>query len=263
MGGSGKQSLSRLACFIKEIDISLPNLSGTDYNSEAFLLDLRNVMLKSVLKPAETPYCFLINDNHIIDEYFLVYINNFLSSYWVDEIFETKQDLEGWMVKSLKSSAPNLGFTKSASDYTMEGLFNYLIYRVKINVHFILCMSPVGDTLRVRARKFPSILSGTSIDWFHEWPDTALTAVSARQIREMEQFEQNETLVQKLSEISAELHKSIKEFNDSYFKSERRYNYTTPKSFLELVKYFQELIARKDGDIINQIQRLEKGLAVV
>jgi dynein heavy chain len=145
----------------------------------------------------------------------------------------------------------------------MEGLFNYLIYRVKINVHFILCMSPVGDTLRVRARKFPSILSGTSIDWFHEWPDTALTAVSARQIREMEQFENNETLIQKLSEISSELHKSIKEFNDSYFKSERRYNYTTPKSFLELVKYFQELIARKDGDIINQIQRLEKGLLVV
>ena len=124
-------------------------------------------------------------------------------------------------------------------------------------------MSPVGDTLRVRARKFPSILSGTSIDWFHEWPDTALTAVSARQIREMEQFENNETLIQKLSEISSELHKSIKEFNDSYFKSERRYNYTTPKSFLELVKYFQELIARKDGDIINQIQRLEKGLLVV
>ena len=263
VGGSGKQSLSRLACFIKEIDISLPNLSGTDYNSEAFLLDLRSVMLKSVLKPAETPYCFLINDNHIIDEYFLVYINNFLSSYWVDEIFETKQDLEGWMVKSLKSSAPNLGFTKSASDYTMEGLFNYLIYRVKTNVHFILCMSPVGDTLRVRARKFPSILSGTSIDWFHEWPDTALTAVSARQIKEMEQFGDNETLVQKLAEISSELHKSIKEFNDSYYKSERRYNYTTPKSFLELVKYFQELVGRKDGDIISQIQRLEKGLAVV
>ena len=263
VGGSGKQSLSRLACFIKEIDIALPNLSGTDYNNESFLVDMRNIMLKSVLKPAETPYCFLINDNHIIDEYFLVYINNFLSSYWVDEIFETKQDLEGWMVKSLKSSAPNLGFTKSASDYTMEGLFNYLIYRVKINVHLILCMSPVGDTLRIRARKFPSILSGTSIDWFHEWPDSALTAVSARQIEKMPQFEENQELVPKLSQISAELHKSIQEFNDLYFKSERRYNYTTPKSFLELIKYFELLIGRKDGDIENQIQRLEKGLAVV
>ena len=79
----------------------------------------------------------------------------------------------------------------------------------------------------------------------------------------MEQFERNETIVQKLSEISAELHKSIEEFNDAFFKIGRKYNYTTPKSFLELVKYFQELISRKDRDIINQIQLLENGLAVV
>ena len=263
VGGSGKQSLSRLACFIKDIDISMPNLSGTDYNNEAFLLDMRNLMMKSVLKSAESPMCFLINDNHIIDEYFLVYINNFLSSYWVDEIFETRQDLEAQMVKFLKSGAPNLGFTKSASDYTMEGLFNYLIYRVKTNVHLILCMSPVGDTLRVRARKFPSILSGTSIDWFHEWPDTALTAVSARAIAEMPQFAEDEVMVKKISEIASELHKSINEFNDAFFKSERRYNYTTPKSFLELVNYFKLLVTRKDGDIEFQIERLEKGLAVV
>jgi dynein heavy chain len=124
-------------------------------------------------------------------------------------------------------------------------------------------MSPVGDTLRVRARKFPSILSGTSIDWFHEWPDEALTAVSARQIGEMPQFENDENMIKKLSEISAELHKSIKEFNNAYFKSERRYNYTTPKSFLELVNYFKLLVTRKDGDIEFQIERLEKGLAVV
>ena len=263
VGGSGKQSLSRLAAFIKEIDYAMPNLSGTDYNNEAFLNDLKNVMLKSVLKQSASPYVFLINDNHIIDEYFLVYINNFLSSYWVDEIFETKQDLEGWLVKSLKSTAPNLGFTKSASDYTMEGLYNYLIYRVKTNVHFILCMSPVGDTLRVRARKFPSILNGTSIDWFHEWPDSALTAVSSKSIGEMPQFAEDEGLINKLASISAELHKSIQEFNNLFFKSERRYNYTTPKSFLELITFFQQLVQRKDGDIENQISRLEKGLQVV
>ena len=85
----------------------------------------------------------------------------------------------------------------------------------------------------------------------------------AKQIKEMEQFEQNEVLIQKLSGISSELPKYIKEFNDTFFKSETRYNYTTPKSFIELVKYFQELIERKDDDIINQKQYLEKGLIVV
>lgn len=79
----------------------------------------------------------------------------------------------------------------------------------------------------------------------------------------MEKFDKNDNLEQKLEEISSELNKSIKEFNDSYLKSEKGYDYTPPKSFLELIKYFQELVGRKDGDITAQIKRLEKGLAVV
>ena len=59
-------------------------------------------MFKSVLKLTETSYCFSINDNHIINEYFLAYINNLLSLYWVDEIFKTRKDLESWLVKCLK-----------------------------------------------------------------------------------------------------------------------------------------------------------------
>ena len=79
----------------------------------------------------------------------------------------------------------------------------------------------------------------------------------------MEKFDKNDNLEQKLEEITSELNKSIKEFNDSYLKSEKGYDYTPPKSFLELIKYFQELVGRKDGDITAQIKRLEKGLAVV
>ena len=78
------------------------------------------------------------------------------------------------------------------------------------------------------------------------------------------QFEQNEILIQKLAEVSPELPNSIKEFNDAFlFKNEERDNNTATKSFLELIKYFQELNDRKDGDILNQIQSLEKGLACV
>ncbi len=50
----------------------------------------------------------------------------------------------------------------------------------------VLCFSPVGSTLRVRGRKFPAIVNCTSIDWFHEWPEEALTSVSHRFLSEME-----------------------------------------------------------------------------
>lgn len=48
----------------------------------------------------------------------------------------------------------------------------------------ILCFSPVGSVLRVRARKFPAVVNCTSINWFHEWPEDALVSVSARFLEE-------------------------------------------------------------------------------
>ena len=74
----------------------------------------------------------------------------------------------------------------------------------------------------------------------------------------MEQLDKN----QKLKEISSELNKIIKEFNESYLKNDKGNDYTISNSFLELVKDFQELIESKDGDMNTQIQLLEKGLSV-
>lgn len=48
----------------------------------------------------------------------------------------------------------------------------------------ILCFSPVGSTLRVRARRFPAVVNCTAIDWFHEWPEDALVSVSSRFLEE-------------------------------------------------------------------------------
>lgn len=50
----------------------------------------------------------------------------------------------------------------------------------------VLCFSPVGATLRVRARKFPSLVNCTAINWFHEWPREALRSVSKRFLSEVE-----------------------------------------------------------------------------
>lgn len=58
--------------------------------------------------------------------------------------------------------------------------------RVVVVRQVVLCFSPVGATLRVRARKFPSIVNCTAIDWFHAWPQEALRSVSKRFIAEVE-----------------------------------------------------------------------------
>jgi len=41
----------------------------------------------------------------------------------------------------------------------------------------------------------------------------------------------------------AQVHLSISEANEEFLRAERRYNYTTPTSFLELISFYKQLLA--------------------
>lgn len=49
-----------------------------------------------------------------------------------------------------------------------------------------LCFSPVGESFRNRARKFPAIVNCTVIDWFHAWPEDALLSVASKFLADIE-----------------------------------------------------------------------------
>jgi hypothetical protein len=49
-----------------------------------------------------------------------------------------------------------------------------------------LCFSPVGDKFSKRARDFPGLINGCTIDWFLPWPQDALVAVSTKFIGDFE-----------------------------------------------------------------------------
>ena len=55
-------------------------------------------------------------------------------------------------------------------------------------------------------------------------------------------------------------HLSVEDASDKYFKVFRRYNYTTPKSFLELIYFFKSLYGKKGGELLENIHRLSTGL---
>lgn len=69
---------------------------------------------------------------------------------------------------------------------TRENCWKFFIDRVRRQLKVVLCFSPVGSTLRVRARKFPAIINCTAINWFHEWPQEALISVSKRFLEELD-----------------------------------------------------------------------------
>ena len=61
----------------------------------------------------------------------------------------------------------------------------------------------------------------------------------------------------------AETHLSIDVANEKFRKLEGRNNYTTPKSFLELISFYKTLLEDKKGQIDRQIKRYTLGLQIL
>lgn len=53
---------------------------------------------------------------------------------------------------------------------------------------------------------------------------------------------------------------SVNDISKTYLANEKRFNYTTPKSYLELISLYSKLLTEKTDENIKRIQRLENGL---
>uniref|UniRef100_A0A8B9NMP8 Dynein axonemal heavy chain 17 n=1 Tax=Accipiter nisus TaxID=211598 RepID=A0A8B9NMP8_9AVES len=248
VGGSGKQSLARLAAYISNLDVFQITLRK-GYSIPDLKLDLASQYIKAAVK--NTPTVFLMTDSHVAEESFLVLINDFLASGEVPGLFQD-DDLEN-IISAMRPQAKFLGLQD-----TRENCWKLFIEKVRRQLKVILCFSPVGSTLRVRARRFPAVVNCTAIDWFHEWPEDALVSVSSRFLEETGDIEPEVKV--SISQFMSYVHMSVKEMSKTYLAMERRYNYTTPKTFLEQINLYKNLLSKKRSELTAKIERLEKGL---
>uniref|UniRef100_A0A8C3KG70 Dynein axonemal heavy chain 9 n=1 Tax=Calidris pygmaea TaxID=425635 RepID=A0A8C3KG70_9CHAR len=247
VGGSGKQSLTRLAAFISSLEVFQVTLRK-GYGIPDLKVDLANQYLKAGLK--NVGIVFLLTDAQVADEQFLVLVNDFLASGEIPDLFPD-DEVEN-IINSVRNEVKAQGLVDSR-----ETCWKFFIERVRRQLKVTLCFSPVGNKLRVRSRRFPAIVSCVAIDWFQEWPREALESVSLRFLRETEAVE---VMKDSISKFMAHVHTSVNEVSRLYLSNERRYNYTTPKSFLEQIKLYQNLLLRKGKDLKAKMERLENGL---
>ncbi|KGL87447.1 Dynein heavy chain 9, axonemal, partial [Charadrius vociferus] len=248
VGGSGKQSLTRLAAFISSLEVFQITLRK-GYGIPDLKVDLANQYLKAGVKNVGT--VFLMTDAQVADEQFLVLVNDFLASGEIPDLFPD-DEVEN-IISSVRNEVKGRGLVDSR-----ETCWKFFIERVRRQLKVALCFSPVGNKLRVRSRRFPAIVSCVAIDWFQEWPREALESVSLRFLRETETVE--DSLKDSISKFMAYVHTSVNEMSRLYLSNERRYNYTTPKSFLEQIKLYQNLLLKKGKDLEAKMERLENGL---
>lgn len=58
----------------------------------------------------------------------------------------------------------------------------------------------------------------------------------------------------------AYVHTSVNSISKLYLQNERRYNYTTPKSYLEQITLYSKLLLQKSVELQAKVKRLENGL---
>ncbi|XP_023292211.2 dynein beta chain, ciliary [Lucilia cuprina] len=248
VGGSGKQSLTRLAAFISSLDVFQIQLTK-DYSINDLKANIATLYVKCGVK--SSPCCFLMTDAEVAKEQFLVLVNDMLASGDIHELFPD-DEIEN-LVNAVRNEVKQLGIMDNR-----ENCWKYFIEKVRGLLKVVLCFSPVGNTLRVRARNFPSLVNCTTIDWFHEWPQEALESVSYRFLSEIEVLPKS--LGHPVSRFMAYVHKTVNDISKVYLLNDKRYNYTTPKSFLELVSLYTKLLTEKVKANLDRRQRLENGL---
>jgi len=176
VGGSGKQSLSRLSssiCQFRTVGIMI----SSSYGLNELKMDLQTFYNRAGCK--DEGLMFLFNEGQITNERFMVSINDLLASGEITDLFN-EEDIEG-IVNNVRAAVKSEGIIDNK-----ENCFKFFLDRVRKNLHMSLCFSPVGDGFRNRAKKFPALINCSVIDWFHPWPEDALLSVASKFLDEVE-----------------------------------------------------------------------------
>nr|CAI5834494.1 unnamed protein product [Callosobruchus analis] len=267
IGGSGRQSLARVAAYICEYNTFQISITK-NYRVPEFKEDLKTLYGLTGCDAKETS--FLFNDTQITDESFLEIINNMLSSGEVANLY--KPDEFEDVKNKLDSAASKAGVMR-----TNEAMYEFLITRARANMHIVLCMSPIGDAFRNRLRQYPALVNCTTIDWFTDWPKEALLEVANKFIsdvnfvatitgaelkkrRESAILSTQDKMRESVSLVFATIHDSVAQCSKKMLMEMKRHNYVTPTNYLELVAGYKVMLAAKREAIASQANKLRNGL---
>jgi len=252
VGGSGKQSLTKLASFIcKHVFFQIA--LSKNYNDINLKDDIKNLYREA--GPMGKQVAFIMTDAEIKSETFLEAINSMLATGEIPGLIpKDEKDVicleckNVYMKEMGKGQEPNL----------LE-LWIFFINRVKDCLHMILAFSPVGTKFRTRSQKFPSLFSQCSIDWFLPWPEDALVAVSHKFLNEFKMDAKKEIKLS-LERHMGKVHDLVTEVCEIYFSRMRRHVYVTPKSYLSFIELYKEVYTKKYNGIDVEESNIVKGL---
>lgn len=135
MGGSGKQSLTKLSSFIAGF-MTFQIAMTRSYNTSNFLDDLKALYRSCGCQGKGTTFIF--SDLDIKEEGFLEYLNNILSSGVISNLFTKDEQSE-----IIQEVTPVMKRENPKRTLNQELVMEYFLNRTLQNLHVVFCFSPV------------------------------------------------------------------------------------------------------------------------
>jgi len=255
VGGSGKQSVSRLAAFISGIKL-LQIQSSPGYAVLNFLDDIKLLFRSAGVLGENT--CLLITDSDLKTDSFLSIVSSLLSISDVPSLYQ-KDEIEV-LLADLR-----VVLTKQKVPFEDSNVFFMKVFRERISkfFHIIVTFSPVGSRFNNVCREFPGFLNGCTINAFGVWPVPALELIAQKKVLDA----QSKSIILSDASTPTSFVKQVACTHSLAIQSAeilmQRYGqrtYFTPKTYLTFLGTFVELYLKKCHHISSQSIKVRGGL---
>lgn len=243
VGGSGRQSVARLAAFFAKTPLHTLS-SRRSYRESALREDLAALLPKFA---EDCGRVLLLTESNLRDEGCLELINGLLTAGPSAGLFDED-------AKNVARGLAREEARRAGADESSEALWEFFAEKLRSRLHVVICMSPAGETLRIRCRSFPGLLSATAMDWLGPWPRPALVEVAHAALTEAgidlpaaEQF-------------AVQAHSDMPKNAAEFLKKTGRRIHATPRHFLDMLASFAKILQEKQKAAGASASRFDLGL---
>lgn len=255
--GAGKTVLPRFVSWLNGLSV-FQIKAGRNYDVLAFEADLRTVMKRCGVK--EEKVTFIFDESNVLGPAFLERMNALLAAGEVPGLFE------GDEYNALISECKQAWGGEQIDEPEVFAKFTKQVQR---NLHIVFTMNPANPEFSNRQATSPALFNRCVIDWFGDWPESAMLHVASDFLKNIElnadMFEQGHNMTEderrsELASVIVTCHQNVAEINFWLSSNGRKHNYVTPRDYLDFLRHFLAFSAEKKDEVTETAKHLTTGL---